>query len=1107
MTSLSRTVTQSEYRVESQLGRIADEYADRLNRGERPDIETYVAQHPDLADTLRRILPTIEIMCGFSEGSGPVTGDAVPHALGDYRIVEEIGRGGMGVVYRAEQLSLRRDVALKVLPFASLLDPRQLQRFRNEAMAAAQLDHPHIVSVFGTGCERGVHYYAMQLIEGKTLADVIASRKQGTGETASGKADDDTPVLAKLSTVNGTSDREWFRTVARMGVQVAEALDYAHSVGIVHRDIKPSNLLIDQSGNVSVTDFGLAQIETEAGLTMTGDLLGTLRYMSPEQSMGRPGLVDLRTDVYSLGATLYELLTGCPAVEGRRRAELLESLNQDEPRSLRSRDRTIPPELETIVLKACARLASERYQSAAELADDLQRFLDHRPIRARRTALWTKVRKWSRRNRSWVIAASVVMGALITGGTAAGVLLHQEQMRTQFERDRADTQEELATTRAALYAAQLERAELDGIRLHDYVSRVQLAADAWQRAEPRQAVSELAQCVPKNGETDFRGFEWFYLWQCCTREQPIWGQHNGAAYSISLSPDRKLVATSGQDGVRIWDRTGNQQAHLTYHKEDVNGTCFSPDGRFFVTASDDDSVGIWSTTTWNLVQVLSHDSNVVAAAFLPNNKALATAERVHDTGNSTYGRNVVRLWDVSNFEVVEEISAPSFVDSFKVNRDGSRLAICTEAGVQIWDTLQHLPSFDVVAAVPAISVAFAYEHPWLAIGLRDGRILIWDYQSKAQLSELTGHRSQIESLSYSPEHDHLVSASRDESICEWVVDENAQLLHAFAHRCGSHVWCATYLDEQTIVSVNAVGALRHWTSHDLRRSGRLSVTPPDNSGLVVTKIHFLAPTTLTVTGHGVLPRIDLTLTSEPLKLGASFDSVSGRIMRLALSPDRNTLAGFSNTNILYLWDAKTWAARHFRFDLDDGIAEVAFSQDNHTVGLWSEPAQAWRCFDGSVRNQSMATALNDLPTRPPGPTFPADGPGVSPDGKWRAVAHHGLGSNGAAVIDNSDGDKLVLLSGVNPGITHNRFAFSPNGATLVEAGEQTVTLWNIPTGRKLLTLFASGHNPHNVAFSPDGRILATGGNDTEKWGEILIWDARDLPDTGERAELASGNSR
>lgn len=178
MTNLSQTVSQSEYRLESQLGRIADEYADRLNRGERPDIEIYAERYPDLADTLRRVLPTIEVMCGFSTDGAPVTGDAVPHALGDYRILEELGRGGMGVVYRAEQLSLRREVALKVLPFASLLDPRQLQRFRNEALAAAQLDHPHIVSVFGTGCERGVHYYAMQLIEGQTLGgrDHVAPR-------------------------------------------------------------------------------------------------------------------------------------------------------------------------------------------------------------------------------------------------------------------------------------------------------------------------------------------------------------------------------------------------------------------------------------------------------------------------------------------------------------------------------------------------------------------------------------------------------------------------------------------------------------------------------------------------------------------------------------------------------------------------------------------------------------------------------------------------------------------------------------------------------------------------------------------------------------------
>ena len=257
----------------------------------------------------------------------PVSGiDPALAELGDYRLVRELGRGGMGIVYEAEQVSLGRRVALKVLPFAAALDPPQLRRFQTEAHAAAQLHHTNIVPVFSVGCERGVHYYAMQFIDGRTLAQVILDQQR-----AEPPGHEPSWPHSGPSALGTTGDRARFRLVAELGIQAAEALDHAHRLGIVHRDIKPANLLLDVRGNLWITDFGLARLQDEAGLTMTGDLLGTLRYMSPEQALAHRGTVDHRTDIYSLGVTLYELLTLRPAWRRTDRQELLRRIAQEEP--------------------------------------------------------------------------------------------------------------------------------------------------------------------------------------------------------------------------------------------------------------------------------------------------------------------------------------------------------------------------------------------------------------------------------------------------------------------------------------------------------------------------------------------------------------------------------------------------------------------------------------------------------------------------------------------------------------------------------------------------------------------------------------------------------
>ena len=382
----------------------------------------------------------------------------------------------MGVVYEAEQISLRRRVALKVLPFASAVDPRRIKRFQTEALAAAQLHHETIVPVHAVGCERGVHYYAMQFIEGPSLSTLIeelrlrstpqdrptsaASLRPGSiAATALAstlhslpgpRAEDTAPLASTTIAHEWTSDRgRYFDRMAGLGRQAALALEHAHQAGIVHRDIKPSNLLLDLRRQLWITDFGLAQVNGDVGLTMTGELLGTLRYASPEQVLARRGIVDHRSDIYSLGATLYELLTLRPLFDGRDRNELLRRIADDEPSPPRALDPSVPMDLETIVLKALRKEPRDRYATAQELADDLGRFLDDRPILARRPTPSERLRAWARRHPSIVAAGVVVLILLSTASLVSTALIRREQARTWAEQQRAE----------AAYRRERQRAE------------------------------------------------------------------------------------------------------------------------------------------------------------------------------------------------------------------------------------------------------------------------------------------------------------------------------------------------------------------------------------------------------------------------------------------------------------------------------------------------------------------------------------------------------------------------------------------------------------------------------------------------------------------------
>lgn len=461
----------NESEREDRLNEVLLVYVEAREAGQEPDRDGLLAAHPDLTDDLvafftshdeveRLTAPLRSAERGTRNAESQSEEKAVPALpsaleplglLGDFRLIREIGRGGMGVVYEAEQLSLRRRVALKILPFAAAVDPRQLQRFKNEATAAANLRHENIVPVYAVGCERGVHYYAMQFVEGQSLAALISELRQPPEVSPA----ETTLPVARLTTECDTGEPVHYDWIAGLGRQAALALEHAHQMGIVHRDVKPGNLLLDPRGQLWVTDFGLAQITGDTGLTVTGEMLGTLRYASPEQALGRRGVVDHRSDVYSLGATLYELLTLRPPFDGRDRHELLRQIADDTPPAPRSVSPTIPAELETIVLKALRKEPTDRYATAQELADDLQRFVEHRPILARRPGVAERFRAWARRHPAALLVGAVVLVLVTAASVVSAALVGAEQERTRAEQKKAED----------AYRAERERAEEAEARL------------------------------------------------------------------------------------------------------------------------------------------------------------------------------------------------------------------------------------------------------------------------------------------------------------------------------------------------------------------------------------------------------------------------------------------------------------------------------------------------------------------------------------------------------------------------------------------------------------------------------------------------------------------
>jgi WD40 repeat protein/serine/threonine protein kinase len=1049
--------------LESLVAQVVDEFLERQRRGERPDPAEYAARHPHAAGVLREVLAALQVV-GLSSAAGQAPGGglslgegAATGTLGDFRILREVGRGGMGVVYEAEQISLGRRVALKVLPLAGALDPRQLQRFKNEAQAAAHLQHQNIVPVHFVGCERGVHFYAMQFIEGQTLAAVIQELRQlarpqtpaepvgalagdmasgrwaPPGPTADAKPTADyvtappgetmTQAAATISSERSKKGSAFYRTVANLGVQAAEALEYAHQSGVVHRDVKPANLLLDAGGRVWVTDFGLARLGADAGLTMSGDLLGTLRYMSPEQALGQRVPVDHRTDVYSLGATLYELLALKPAYNGRSREEVLQQIALEEPRPPQRLNKAIPAELETVVLKAMAKDPAERYATARELADDLRRWLEDRPIRARRPSLRQRATKWTRRHRG-VVRAAGVMGLLAVLALAVGsAFLWQakEDLSQALERERQALQRE---------------------RQHTYFLNIALAEREWSVNNLSRMQQLLKECPP-----ELRGWEWHYLNRLRYKTlAPL--RHDAAVLYAVFSPDGQRIASSDQEGwVKVWDApTGRELFKFHAHLEHARSVAFSPDGRRLATGSWDGTAKVWDPQALAkdpdappLLALKGYGDVVRHVTFSPDGQRLAAASgRWMNVGQ-------VQVWDATTG--AQLLAVPAHVSTMKClafSPDGRRLAAVGQdpaREVKVWDarTGQDLLTLRGHTR-PVGTVAFSSDGRHIASATEKGHsgepeLLLWDALTGQELHRLRGHTNGVQCVAFSPDGRRLASAAKDHAVKLWDVPTGREVLTLRGHS-GTVCGVAFSPDGHQLVSAGLDRSVRVWDA-----------TPSEGTP---------DPGCLTLRGH------------------------SGDVNAVAFHPkDRRLVASGGTDGTVRLWDAGSGEQIRALRGHAHRVWGLAFSPDGQRL------AAAGTGDQKSARSVTVwdTTTWQEVPPSPLVATKGLHTVAFSPSGRLLAAGSTDL-SPPVVVWDLATGAQIGVLHGHTWVI--GRVAFSPDGRHLASASSDgTVRVWDVTTHKEVARPpLRHGAGATGVAFSPDGQRLATAGLD----GTVRVWD-------------------
>ena len=1033
----------------------------------------------------------------WSDPSSIVTFPSLPREIrrfGDYELLEEIARGGMGIVYKARQVRLNRVVAVKTILGGQMAGAADMQRFRAEAEAVAQLQHPNIVSIHEVGEHEGQPYFSMDYIEGKSLTALI---REG-------------PIPAQRA--------------ARYVRTMAEAIHYAHLRGILHRDLKPSNVLIDTADEPRITDFGLAKrIGRDLELTLTGQVLGSPNFLAPEQAAGERGKIGTQSDIYSLGAILYYLLTGRPPLMAETLEQTLYAVLHSDPVAPRVFNPVIAPDLETISLKCLEKEPNRRYGTAQEVADELGRSLRDEPILTRPVSQPEKALRWARRNRvvASLIAAKVLV--FITGLT--GVIWEWQRARRNahaelLERRRAD---------AALTQMEFQRAE-DFFEADNSAAALAYLAnllrqDPSNRVVAERLVSALTYksfALPLARPLQHSGFVWFVEFSSDgqrllttasegdDRFARIWDARTGLPLTESLrlenpvgafarfSPDgQRIVTASSEYTAEIRDsRTGRLVVPPLQHHDVVIGAQFSPDSKRVVTASSDRTGRVWDANTGKpLTEPLLHDSKLGGVEFAPDGKHVVT----------WCVDNSVTVWDVDTGRLVtKSIKHAQELFCLAISPDGQRIVTAAKDGARVWSV-----STGALLAGPmkheggVLSAQFSPDGELVVTASWDDTARIWDSHTGQQVTLPLRHKNEVNFAQFSPDGRRVVTASKDSTARVWDAFTGQPLTQPLRHE-GRVNHARFSPDGQRVVTASSDHTARIW---DIRSGQGLALALPHASYVYSARFSPDGQRVLTGSGDQTARVWDAHTgvpLSDPLPHGAP-------VLVVQFSPDGLSLVTVS-TNVARLWDARSARPLGTPMRHEDRIWSVSFSPDSRRLVTASEDksAKIWDArtglllvgpveHDGGIRHaefspdgQRVATASADLSARvwdaqtgqpltsPLRHEYFVSWVSFSPDGRRLVTASADCT---ARLWDARTGQLLTVPFKHDASVISA--AFSPDGERVITAShDKTARIWDVRTGRTLSEPLKHTQRPETVQFSPDGERVLTASGD----GTLRIWN-------------------